>query len=207
MTITPTIPATRVRRATPGELSALAHVLTHAFEDDPVAAWFFPDAARRTEQLARFYGDLFLARMALGRDEIYTDDGLRGVASWTPPGLGHTSTIDNLRLLPRMAALWGRRLPRALRGLSYMESRFPAEPHWHLPFLGVLPEAQGQGIGTSLMLPILERCDRDGTPVYLEASTLRNRALYMRHGFVVLDEMRMPGDGPPLWRMWREPAA
>jgi hypothetical protein len=29
----------------------------------------------------------------------------------------------------------------------------------------------------------------------------------MRHGFVVLDEMRMPGDGPPLWRMWREPAA
>ena len=44
-------------------------------------------------------------------------------------------------------------------------------------------------------------------PAYLEASTPRNRALYLRHGFVVLDEMRLPGGGPPLWRMWREPVA
>jgi GNAT superfamily N-acetyltransferase len=192
MTMTPTIPATQVRRATSGELPALAHVLTRAFEDDPVAAWFFPDAARRREQLARFYGDLFLARMALGRDEIYTDDGLCGVASWTPPGLGHSSAIDTMRLLPRMAALWGRWLPRALRGLAYMESKFPETPHWHLPFLGVLPEGQGQGIGSSLMRPILERCDRDGTPAYLEASTARNRALYLRHGLDDADARRRP---------------
>jgi ribosomal protein S18 acetylase RimI-like enzyme len=207
MTITQTIPATEVRRATPEELPALAQALTRAFADDPVAAWFFPDPADRLARLGRFYGDLFLPRMALGRDEIYTADGLCGVASWTPPGQGHTSAIDNLRLLPRMAALWGRRLPRALRGLSFMESKFPDEPHWHLPFLGVDPECQGRGLGSALMRPILERCDREGTPVYLEASTPRSRALYLRHGFVVLDEMRLPAEGPPLWRMWREPTA
>ena len=87
-----------------------------------------------------------------------------------------------------------------------MESRLPDEPHWHLFFLGVDPERQGQGVGSALMRPMLERLDREGTPVYLEASTERSRALYIRHGFVCLDEVRLPGGGPPLWRMWREPA-
>ncbi len=205
MTVIAPIGTTKVRRATPDELPRLAQVLARAFADDPVTYYFFPDERKRPVQLPRFFGDLFLARMALGRDEIYTDDRVRGIASWTPPGLGHTSTVDMVRLMPRMAALFGRWLPRALRGLSFMEAHFPEEPHWHLPFLGVDPEAQGLGIGSSLMSPILERCDSEGVPAYLEASTTRSRALYLRHGFVVLDEMRLPGDGPPLWRMWREP--
>ena len=202
----PSTSAPRLRTATAAETPRLAEVLTQAFADDPVTAWCFPNESDRLERLGRFYGELFLPRMALGRDEIYTDDGLRGVASWTPPGKGHMSTIDNLRLLPRMAAVCGRGLPRTLRALSFLESQFPGEPHWHLPFLGVAPESQGHGIGSLLMRPILERCDREGTPAYLEASTPRNRALYLRHGFVILDEIRLPDGGPPLWRMWREPA-
>jgi GNAT superfamily N-acetyltransferase len=205
MSGTQTIDTTRVRRAHPGELPTLADVLTRAFTDDPVTAWLFPDERTRVEQLRRFYADIFLPRMALGRDELYTDRDRCGVASWTPPGEGATGLAESLRLLPAMAAIWGRRLPRALRTLSYMESQFPEAPHWHLPFLGVVPESQGRGIGSALMQPILDRCDRDGTPAYLEASTTRSRALYLQHGFVVLDEMRLPGGGPPLWRMWREP--
>ena len=207
MTTTQTTATTQVRPAAPVEIPALARVLTQAFADDPVTAWVFPDEADRLARLARFFGDLFLPRMAVGRDEIYTDEDLLGIASWTPPGQGETSALETLRLLPAMAALWGRRLPRAVRTLAYMESRFPKEPHWHLPFLGVAPEAQGQGLGSALMRPILDRCDFEGAPAYLEASTPRNRALYLRHGFVVLDEMRLPGGGPPLWRMWREPVA
>jgi GNAT superfamily N-acetyltransferase len=193
-----------VRDATPADTPRLAQVLSQAFADDPVTAWIFPSEHDRLERLGRFYSEIFLPRMALGRDEIYTDDGLRGVASWTPPGKGHMSAIDNLRLLPRLAAVCGRDLPRALRALSYLESQFPAEPHWHLPFLGVAPEHQGHGVGSLLMRPILDRCDREGSPAYLEASTPRNRALYLRHGFVVLHEIRLPGGGPPMWRMWRE---
>jgi hypothetical protein len=56
------------------------------------------------------------------------------------------------------------------------------------------------------MRPVLERCDRDRVPAYLEASSPRNRALYERHGFEVMEECRYADDGPPLWRMWREPA-
>jgi ribosomal protein S18 acetylase RimI-like enzyme len=204
MTITQTI---QPRPVTADELPALAHVLARAFADDPVTAWLFPDDASRLEGIGRFFSDLYVPRIALGRDEFYADDDLRGVADWTPPGMGHMSALDSLRLLPRMAVLFGGRLPRALKVLSYMESQFPKRPHWHLTFLGTAPEYQGQGIGSALMRQMLDRFDREGTPAYLEASTTRSRALYLRHGFVVMNEMRLPDGGPPLWRMWREPQA
>lgn len=55
------------------------------------------------------------------------------------------------------------------------------------------------------MAPVLERCDREGLPAYLEASSARNRALYLRHGFEVVEEVHLPADGPPVWLMWRNP--
>ncbi len=42
-------------------------------------------------------------------------------------------------------------------------------------------------------------------PAYHEATTLRNRALYERHGYVNQGEIALPDGGPTLWRMWRDP--
>jgi GNAT superfamily N-acetyltransferase len=92
-----------------------------------------------------------------------------------------------------------------MRGLSFIEHKHAREPHYYLGVLGVEPESQGKGLGRALMQPILERCDRDGIGAYLEASTPRNRALYLRNGFEVTEEIRFPGGGPPSWRMWRAP--
>ena len=55
------------------------------------------------------------------------------------------------------------------------------------------------------MHPALETLDAEGIPAYLEASTVRSRALYERHGFEVTGEFNLPSGGPPLWQMWREP--
>jgi GNAT superfamily N-acetyltransferase len=204
-TISPDDPVGHVRKASGDDTRRLARVLARAFADDPVSAWFLPDDSDRLERLERMYQLIFLPD-ALGHDECYTTGDRAGAALWTPPGQGKLSLMENLRLMPTIARIWGRGTPRALRGLSHMESNYPEKPHYHLVFLGVEPEEQGQGIGSRLMRPTLRRFDREGMPAYLEASTPRNRALYLRHGFEVLDEMRLPGDGPPLWRMWREPA-
>jgi GNAT superfamily N-acetyltransferase len=64
--------------------------------------------------------------------------------------------------------------------------------------------AQGAGLGGALRAPILARCDRDGVPAYLEATSDRNRALYERHGFRVRGAIPLP-DGPRVWAMWRDP--
>jgi GNAT superfamily N-acetyltransferase len=71
--------------------------------------------------------------------------------------------------------------------------------------LGVAPEHQGEGLGSRLLAPILEICDSDGIPAYLESSKHSNIAFYTRHGFRVSGELRMPGGGPLLYPMWREP--
>ena len=85
-----------------------------------------------------------------------------------------------------------------------MEARHPATPHWYLPMVGVEPARQGRGLGSALIRPVLERCDRTGVPAYLEATTPRSRALYERLGFRVTATIR-EGGCPPLWCMLREP--
>ena len=57
------------------------------------------------------------------------------------------------------------------------------------------------------MRPMLERCDGEGVPAYLESSTERNRALYERNGFAMTERFHMPGRGPVVRSMWREPHA
>ena len=107
-----------------------------------------------------------------------------------------------------MVRVFGTRLPLAFRARVRMEGRHPRKPpHWYLAIMGVAPEWQGRGIGSKLMHPALETLDAEGTPAYLEASTVRSRALYERHGFEVTGEFNFPSGGPPLWQMWREPGS
>ncbi|MGH2969837.1 MAG: GNAT family N-acetyltransferase, partial [Solirubrobacteraceae bacterium] len=79
--------------------------------------------------------------------------------------------------------------------------------HWYLDYIAVEPAGQGRGIGSALLRPMLERCDAERMPAYLNASTARSRDLYARHGFEVRSEFRLPFGGPPLWRMWRPRAS
>ena len=61
-------------------------------------------------------------------------------------------------------------------------------------------------LGEAAVEPLLELADRDGVPSYLESSNVRNVSFYERLGFRVLDELRMPGGGPSMRPMWRDPA-
>jgi predicted GNAT family N-acyltransferase len=51
---------------------------------------------------------------------------------------------------------------------------------------------------------VLELCDSERLPAYLESSKERNVDFYARHGFRVTSELRLP-KGPPMWPMWRSP--
>jgi hypothetical protein len=52
---------------------------------------------------------------------------------------------------------------------------------------------------------VLDKVDEAGEAAYLESSNIRNVPLYQRHGFEVVEEIQLLGDGPQMWRMWREP--
>jgi ribosomal protein S18 acetylase RimI-like enzyme len=53
----------------------------------------------------------------------------------------------------------------------------------------------------------LRRIDEAGMPAYLEASNPTNVALYERQGFEVRGSFKLPGDGPEVFRMWRDAAS
>jgi ribosomal protein S18 acetylase RimI-like enzyme len=202
-----TVTATGVRRARMQDAPDLARTLARAFADDPVTAWFLPRQEDREERLRRAYEHVFLRRIGLPHEATFSVDGHAGVALWLPPGQAQLGVLDQLRLLPAMAAAVGRALPRALRGMNAIDAVHPHEPHWYLWMLGVDPERQGEGLGSRLLDEVLARCDAERVPAYLEASTERNRALYLRHGFEDAGELRLPGDGPRMWPMRREPGA
>ena len=81
----------------------------------------------------------------------------------------------------------------------------PERPHWYLSGIGTDPPAQGSGVGSALMRAQMARCDAAGEAAYLESSKERNVPFYERHGFRVTGELTVPGGGPTLWLMWRNP--
>jgi ribosomal protein S18 acetylase RimI-like enzyme len=193
-----------VRKATLTDVPRLADALARAFDGDPPMRWFLNDPETRVPRARRLF-EVMLRRVHLARDYCYTTSDVVGGALWVPPGTWRLGVVDQVVLLPGMVRVFGRGLARAQRGLSVMESGHPTTPHYYLDSLGVEPEWQGRGLGSALMQPVLERCDIEQMPAYLNAGSARSRDLYLRHGFEVTEEFSLPEDGPPLWRMWREP--
>lgn len=193
-----------IRKVTEADVPQLVESLAQAFHDDPVMNWVFPDDERRWQRLRQGF-DFFARKIWLQHDECYTTAQIAGGACWLPPDTWHLSIFKQLRLLPGMLRVARGDLPRLMRILNAMEAKHPHERHYYLPAVGVAPDWQGRGFGTSLMRPILDRCDSERLPAYLEASSLRSKALYERNGFELVEELKVEEAAPPLWRMWRKP--
>ncbi len=189
--------ALRPRKATHESLPTLSETLALAFYDDPVLMWCIADGSRRREILPRFFGAL--SDSYASYDEIWDVDEGVSAAVWAPPG-----AEDDEQLGDRIGEISAEYADRVFEVLGLMEEKHPVEPHYYLFVLGTRPECQGRGVGSALMRPVLETCDRDGVPAYLEATSERNKQLYLRHGFEVTGEIPLP-DGPTMWPMWRSP--
>lgn len=193
-----------VRRATPADIPALAGMLARAFMDDPVANWAWRPDALRLRALERFQATRL--RQLIADDEVWTTDDLACAALWALPGRWHTTLRETAMLAPcfmhpRLLA----RMPLVALGWERLERQHPRKPpHFYLAVLGTDPTAQGRGLGSAVLSGVLEQCDRDGVGAYLESSKERNIDFYARHGFRVLEPIRMLR-GPTMWKMWRDP--
>jgi GNAT superfamily N-acetyltransferase len=194
-----------VRRATSADVPALAAMLARAFLDDPVASWAWRPDRLRLGALERFHG--VRLRQLLAGEEVWTTDELTSAALWAPPGRWHSTLRETAELVPsfmhpRLLA----RMPMIALGWEKLERAHPRRPpHVYLALLGTDPEAQGRGLGSAVLAPVLQQCDSDGVGAYLESSKERNIDFYARHGFRVLDEIHLLR-GPTMWKMWRDPA-
>ena len=196
---------TTIRLAHQREIRELAAVLARAFAHDPYYSFLAGDAPERNDRMRA--GWVGLLRHASDRLSLtYTTDDHAGVALWHPPGYGGPGFVASLALLPAIARLAGgyRRLRRVSRAVAALEERrrhWAREPHFYLSALGVEPARQGEGIGTALVQPVLERAKASNLPAYLETATARNVLLYERLGFAVVEEMTLPETDVHGWLM------
>ena len=179
-------------------------VLGGAYTDDPVWTWLLDGRANPEQRLTRVFTAYAEAACRGGEARVLLADN-RGAALWFPPGAWKSSASDYLRSGPHVARALGGGIIRALRLLAAVERQHPTEPHWYLEAMGVLPDARGQRIGTTLLSPILDHCDEKRLPAYLESSNVRNVRFFERHGFVAAAQLDVPAGAPRVTPMWRDP--
>jgi ribosomal protein S18 acetylase RimI-like enzyme len=189
------------------QLDEAGEVLGRAFFDDPLTEYLFPDAERRAGPSEWFlraganYGKLY--------GEVHTTpESVDGAACWLPPGEADMSPWRMMRagmlLAPIKIGIGAlRRFLSISDFIEELHHRDMPEDHWYLMLLGVDTAKQGQGVGGSLMAPMLARADAEGLPCYLETMKEINVAFYEKHGFQVVVEDDLPNGGPHFWTMKR----
>ena len=195
-------PAVRVAQS--HESGPLKVALGAAFFDDPIFGWLIGQGANRQARLEQYFALQLVHSLADGC--VWTADGLQGAALCMPPGQWRLPPKLIAAHSARFASIFRGRLPRAVGLLAAAERRHLRGAHYYFANIGVAPEAQGQGLGSRLMRPTLDRCDEEGLPAYLEASSERNAVLYERLDFQCTEVLRFAGS-PPLRLMMRSPHA
>jgi ribosomal protein S18 acetylase RimI-like enzyme len=171
--------------------------LLAAFRDDPAVRSLYPTDL----DYVRYFPGFLLAFGGRAFEEGTVDEDADGHAAalWFPPGIEPDGEAVMNHLGASIAA---KRLDPFAAGMEVQASLHPSEPHWYLPWMGVVPEAQGMGIGSALLREGLARADADRLPVYLEATSRRSAAFYARHGFEAKATVSVP-NYPAIFTMWR----
>jgi GNAT superfamily N-acetyltransferase len=192
-----------IRPAGPGDLDAVADILTGAFLADPVwGALSFPDPATQRDVSRPFWA--FCARSMMRFPHTYVTTGLEAVAVWIPPGEPELTDEQEEEL----GALLDRLLGASQAAVVFdvfdrLNAAHPhEEPHHYLSLLGTHEDHRGHGHGMALLAACLEQIDAEGAPAYLESTNPANDARYSRHGFERRGTVRLPA-GPEIATMWR----
>jgi predicted N-acetyltransferase YhbS len=193
-----------VERLQPGDLSETTTVLSHAFLTQPniIAIWQKQDESTRRDietvfRIAKLDRPFATALVAKQNGRIV---GALNMTEWPHC---HLSFRDNLRLTPLMIRRPVGLVLRSMQLQSAFGKHDPQKQHWHLGPVGVLPQLQGQAIGSRM----LEKCcgilDGKKDAAYLETDRPQNVPFYERFGFAVVGEEEILG--VLNWFMWRSP--
>jgi GNAT superfamily N-acetyltransferase len=196
-----------IRPATATDRAELADSLASAFCEDPLFTWMAGAGPNQSVgPKLRTIFDSFL-KLDLGRSEhlVFTDEDRIGVAIWKAPNRWKMPSSDMLRALPAMLRGLGTKTPRMIGAFNAIEKVHPEEEHYYLEALGTRQDMQSKGVGSAVIGHMLDRCDAEGMPAYLESSNPRNVPFYARHGFETTGEIVVGKGAPTVTAMWRKP--
>jgi len=198
---------TTIRPATVADRAKLADSLASAFADDPLFNWMAGTGPDRPlgPKVRVMFGAMINIELKKAGHLVFADDDGVGVAIWKAPNKWKMPAGDMVRATPAILRAFGSKAPRMFGALSAIEKVHPKEEHYYLEALGTRQDLQSKGVGSAVIGHMLERCDAEGMPAYLESSNVRNVPFYARHGFEATGEIVCGKGAPTVTAMWRDP--
>lgn len=190
------------------DLGRLAEVAADAYRDYPLHNWF--TKGKYDAKASRLIMQISLKTMTEDA-VIYADsEQINGFAVWLPFGFTGSKTLPFL-MNGGLSLIFHSGLGIIGRLLSYesyamnLKKRFTDNYDWYLYNLSVKKDAQGKGIASKLMRPMLRFCDEERMVAYLETNKGSNVDLYRHYGFSLMSEELIPKSPVTHYSMVREP--
>ena len=177
------------------DLDRLAVVAADAYRDYPLHNWF--TGGKYDAAASRLIMQISLKTMTEDA-VIYADsEEMNGFAVWLPFGFSGSKTVPflvngGLKLIFHSGfGIIGRLLKYENYAMN-LKKEFTDNYDWYLYNLSIKKDAQGKGIASKLMRPMLEFCDDERMVVYLETNKESNVGLYKHYGFELMKEEFIP---------------
>ncbi|NJP30598.1 GNAT family N-acetyltransferase [Micromonospora thermarum] len=190
--------AVRIRAARWADKDPVATLIAAALHPTPLAAWLVPDPALRRRVLTEVLAIWVEHAMFYG-DSHVTDDLMAATVGFhryrpIPPPANYRHRLTDAA---------GPHADRFDLLDTLLSEPRPSEPHYHLAFLAVHPDARGTGRATAILTHHRRRLDRIDLPSWTDTTTDAH-TLYTRHGYTPRPPIPLP-DGPALQPMRRNP--
>lgn len=201
--------AVRVDLLDAREVPRAARLLARAFAADPVIGYYLTDGLRRQLGFRAFFRAALYESLPHGAVYAARNDGpLVGAAASLPPNPPELPSDRHARVsIAMVRMLYPARAGKLFADFSGLAALHPSEPHWYLMFVGVEPRLQGSGVGSSLLSPVLEQANADGTLCYLETPFPQTHRFYEQLGFTITSESQPFAAPTPIWTMTRSAPA
>ncbi|WP_256104234.1 hypothetical protein [Streptomyces sp. ODS05-4] len=189
--------------AAPDDAGALTALLAASFLDDPLTRWITPDEERRRRVLPGFFR-VFMELSADCGGVLATADRSAVLLYLSPDGLA--AEARGAELEERFRGVLGEDARRLAVITALQAERHPAAPHCYISFGAVRSDRRRDGAMAALVGRVAALADAAGCGTYAEASSPGGEGSCRRNGFVRLGpDIVLPGDGPALRPMWRDP--
>ena len=190
------------------ELGRLSEVAADAYRDYPLHNWL--TGGKYDAVASRLIMQISLKTMT--EDAlIYADsEEINGFAVWLPFGFTGSKTLPFLfngglhLILHSGFGIIGRLLTYETYAMN-LKKKFTDNYDWYLYNLSIKKDAQGKGIASKLMRPMLQFCDDERMVAYLETNKEANVGLYKHYGFDLMKEELIPKTPVTHYAMVRHP--
>ena len=190
------------------DLDRLADVATDAYRDYPLHNWL--TKGKYDEVASKLLMQITLKTMTEDA-VIYADsEEMNGFAAWLPFGFTGNKAIPFLksggfRLILHSGFGIISRLSAYEKYAMNLKKEFTDNYDWYLFNLSIKRDAQGKGIASKLMRPMLQFCDEERMVAYLETNKESNVGLYRHYGFELMKEEMIPKSPVMHYSMVRKP--